>query len=941
MPSWKRVIVSGSDAALNTLTVTSGITGTLTGNASTSTTLQTSRTLTIGNTGKTFNGGANVAWSLSEIGAYASTNPSGFTSNLGVVASITTTGTSGASTLTSGVLNIPNYSGGSGTVTSVGGTGGYGGLTLTGTVTTSGNLTLGGTPTGTWPIAITGNSATTSAIAGTTNYISKFTSGTAIGNSLIYDNGTYVGIGTTSPSQKLDVAGNININTNGTNILISSYKGADSDGYNSFIGGGGQSSIGEGGATYKGANNSAHGFNALYSNTTGFLNSAHGANALRNNTTGESNSAHGALALRNNTIGTQNSAIGVNALYSNTTGNFNSAIGANALYSNTTGRSNSAHGESALYSNTTGNSNSAHGESALYYNTTGESNSAIGVGALLSNTTGNYITAIGVGALLSNTTGNFNSAIGANALYSNTTGYHNSAIGVNAGRSITTGNSNTFVGYSAGYHASQLIFAVNSMALGNEAYTTASNQVVIGNTSITQTLLNGDVGIGTTPTEALDVDGNVRVNRGASGGIGAILTLSNNIESTNAYTGINFVNVNSANLFRKAGIFFQNEGVGNGDGSIIFAQRSSFSSANATPSDAAMTIKSTKNVGIGTTTPTATLHIKAGTATAGTSPLKLTSGTLMTTPEAGTLEYLSNQFYIRGSDGLNVATQVTTPLVIGGTAADSKVTYKSTTGVGTPTGIAHQFVGGTDGATVGLTVLNNGFVGINKTNPTEALDVVGNLRLNNISTGIGEVGLRISKGIDATAVNRVAKIILGSSASNLGNNWEIKHASDEAFYNNGTLSFNHNQGGTFTNRFSIKSSGQVGIGQTTPTATLHIKAGTATAGTAPLKLTSGTVNTTAETGAIEYNNESLSFVRKASLRELVHTGGKGSVTLTADITTVVDARALTTSIIMLTATNLDGAEKHAFIDTKYDGSFDINVVNAYVGGETFDYLIIN
>jgi hypothetical protein len=34
MPSWKRVIISGSDAALNSLTVTNGITGSLFGTAS-------------------------------------------------------------------------------------------------------------------------------------------------------------------------------------------------------------------------------------------------------------------------------------------------------------------------------------------------------------------------------------------------------------------------------------------------------------------------------------------------------------------------------------------------------------------------------------------------------------------------------------------------------------------------------------------------------------------------------------------------------------------------------------------------------------------------------------------------------------------------------------------------------------------------------------------
>ena len=46
---------------------------------------------------------------------------------------------------------------------------------------------------------------------GTANYLPKFTSSGTIGNSLIYDNGTNVGIGTTSPSQKLSVDGNITL----------------------------------------------------------------------------------------------------------------------------------------------------------------------------------------------------------------------------------------------------------------------------------------------------------------------------------------------------------------------------------------------------------------------------------------------------------------------------------------------------------------------------------------------------------------------------------------------------------------------------------------------------------------------------------------------------------------------------------------------------------
>jgi len=41
--------------------------------------------------------------------------------------------------------------------------------------------------------------------SGTTNYITKWTGTTSIGNSIIYDTGTNVGIGTTSPGGKLDI----------------------------------------------------------------------------------------------------------------------------------------------------------------------------------------------------------------------------------------------------------------------------------------------------------------------------------------------------------------------------------------------------------------------------------------------------------------------------------------------------------------------------------------------------------------------------------------------------------------------------------------------------------------------------------------------------------------------------------------------------------------
>lgn len=61
----------------------------------------------------------------------------------------------------------------------------------------------------------------------------------------------------------------------------------------------------------------------------------------------------------------------------------------------------------------------------------------------------------------------------------------------------------------------------------------------------------------------------------------------------------------------------------------------------------------------------------------------------------------------------------------------------------------------------------------------------------------------------------------------------------------------------------------LGIGLTTVTAVLHLKGGTATANTAPLKFTSGTNLTTAEAGAMEYNGTNLFFTRAGTVRENV------------------------------------------------------------------------
>ncbi len=197
-----------------------------------------------------------------------------------------------------------------------------------------------------------------------------------------------------------------------------------------------------------GFGNTASGYRALFTNTNGFQNTACGYRALESNTSID-NTANGYSALRYNTDGFRNTASGAQALLSNTTGSYNTALGYSALRFNTTGNSNTASGFRALSFNTTGFGNTASGSRALYSNTTGYRNTASGFRALFSNTTGDSNTASGYRALRSNTIGDSNTASGFYALYSNSTGCFNTACGVHALSFNTTGNDNTACGVLA------------------------------------------------------------------------------------------------------------------------------------------------------------------------------------------------------------------------------------------------------------------------------------------------------------------------------------------------------------------------------------------------------------------------------------------------------------------------------------------------------------
>lgn len=150
----------------------------------------------------------------------------------------------------------------------------------------------------------------------------------------------------------------------------------------------------------------------------------------------------------------------------------------------------------SILSNGSGNGvySLAVGYGGLAFNTTGQSNTSIGYNALAFNTTGFGNVAVGFEAMKSAytlSTGSNNTAIGFQSLLAIRSGGSNTAIGQGSGATLTTGNYNTFLGNSAGLNALQKVDANNTIAIGNGSYTTKDNQVVIGNSSITETLVSG------------------------------------------------------------------------------------------------------------------------------------------------------------------------------------------------------------------------------------------------------------------------------------------------------------------------------------------------------------------------------------------------------------------------------------------------------------------
>jgi len=246
-----------------------------------------------------------------------------------------------------------------------------------------------------------------------------------------------------------------------------------------------------------------------------------------------------------------------------------------------------------------------------------------------------------------------------------------------------------------------------------------------------------------------------------------------------------------------------NSGLGKGTGasSIIFQTGRTLTTGSTLQTlTTAMTILGSGNVGIGTTGPGYKLHV-AGDGVI--SRLSAVTGTTYVASSYGN----SLSDLIIGQNGSSA-----TALFTGGIAYAGQI--------GTDVAYPLQFA--TNNA-VAMTILNGGNVGIGTTNPGRTLDVVGTGRFSGDLTTLSNFFVH----------------------GNTGQDWNLRT-------NATTANFEIVDWTSTLPRLSINPNGNVGIGLTVPTSKLHLAAGTATAGTAPLGFTSGTLLTTAIAGKMEF-----------------------------------------------------------------------------------------
>ncbi len=300
-----------------------------------------------------------------------------------------------------------------------------------------------------------------------------------------------------------------------------------------------------------------------------------------------------------------------------------------------------------------------------------------------------------------------------------------------------------------------------------------------------------------------------------------------------------------------------------------------------------MRIISNGNFGFGVTNPSALLHLKAGTASPNSAPLKFQTGTLLTTSEAGAVEYDGSNLYYTDSTSVRRAVASTSQLgtylpLSGGFLTGQLVSSSGTSaspGVAVGQTNSGLFSGGANilgfstSGTERARIDASGNFGIGTLTPGAPLDVKGAIRLSGAITGYAGFQPAASGGSYVwslpPSLGTNGQILSTDSAGNLswvntslpslanGTIW-IGNASavatpyslsgDASVSNTGVVTLASTINGPRTWNGNSNFMGNVGIGSTSPTSLLYTFENAAK--TASYTGISHVVNNTSATGGI-------------------------------------------------------------------------------------------
>lgn len=204
----------------------------------------------------------------------------------------------------------------------------------------------------------------------------------------------------------------------------------------------------------------------------------------------------------------RNTLFGFSSGSASITGTDNTLVGATAGTALTTGLGNTCIGKGTGSALTNSVNNTYLGTNAGNLNTS-SNNTYLGRSAGGVSTTGSENVYVGASAGAASTTGGFNTFLGSGVALTHTTGDNNTIIGRSAASALTSGSSNTILG--AGAVAG--LTRTNGIAIGQNSNVTLDNCAVIGNSLITK------LGIGKTPAAANILEFQVTTAKLTTGGV--------------------------------------------------------------------------------------------------------------------------------------------------------------------------------------------------------------------------------------------------------------------------------------------------------------------------------------------------------------------------------------------------------------------------------------